>query len=142
MNDVLEIVNKIKNDIQVEKISVKEQYDLTEYYERRINRLKQCQQIVIFGAGNYGRLLYKMLIAEGLQNRVCAFADNGSYDTQIDGIQIFSISEAICMFPDATYVITPKSYEDEIISQLIELGVSYKKISTFIVAYTGLEKMI
>lgn len=137
------VMESIKKEIEDRKIPIKRQYLASEYYEKRMKEYKKQDEIVIFGSGNYGRDLYKMMIQEGIQSVRC-FCDNGAarQHKQLSGLEILSPDEAIEKFPNAMYIVTPKGYGDEIMRQLVGMGIDVRHISIFTMELTGLEEFI
>ncbi len=137
---VIDVVNSVKMEIEREAIPIGRQYLAESYYERRMEEYRKQDKLVIFGAGNYGRLLYRMLCLEGLHSVQC-FCDNTPANQQrkLVGLDILSPEEAVRQHPDAMYIITPKGYENEIVRQLVHNGVDIGQISIFMMALSGLE---
>lgn len=137
---VVEIVHSIKKEIDKEKLPVGKQFLAEDYYERRVEEYRKQDKLVIFGAGNYGRLLYQMLCLEGLHSVQC-FCDNTPANQQrkVVDLDILAPEEAVRRYPDAMYIITPKGYENEIARQLVHSGVDIGQISVFVMALSGLE---
>lgn len=138
--NVLDVMNSIKKEIEDADISIKDQYLANGYYEKRMEEYKKQDELVIFGAGNFGRHLYKMLCAENIKTVKC-FCDNAAarWGRKLDGLDIISLEEAIRRFPEAMYIITPRRYENEILRQLVHTGIDVEHISIFIMDLTGLE---
>lgn len=136
----VDVVNSIKKEIETEKLSIRSQYLAEDYYEHRMEEYRKQDQLVIFGAGNYGRLLYKMMCLEGFHSVQC-FCDNtpAIQQQQLADLDILAPEEAVRRYPDAMYVITPKGYENEIVRQLVHYGVDIGQISIFVMALSGLE---
>lgn len=137
------IMKSIKKEIKDKKIPMKRQYLANDYYEKRMEEYRQQDEIVIFGSGNYGRDLYKMMTLEGIHSVQC-FCDNGAakQNRKLRGLKILSPEEAVERFPDAMYIVTPKGYGDEIMRQLMDMGINIRHISVFIMELSGLEEFI
>lgn len=133
----------IKKQIKDENIPVREQYLASGYYERKMTEYRKWNEIVIFGSGNYGRDLYKMLKIEGIQSVKC-FCDNGGarQGRELAGIDILSPQEAVERFPEAMYIITPRGYGDEILRQLVGMGVNVLQISVFVLELAELTERL
>lgn len=138
--NVLEVMDSIKREIKNADISIKEQYLANGYYERRMEEYRKQGELVIFGAGRFGRQLYKILDIEDIHTVKC-FCDNAAarWGRKLDGLDIFSTEETVKKFPEAMYIITPRGYENEILRQLIGMGIAAERISIFITELTGLE---
>lgn len=130
---VEDIMASIKRQIKNENISVRKQYLASPYYERKMKEYHEQKEIVIFGCGNYGKELYKMLKIEGMHSVMC-FCDNSiaRQGQTIDELDILTPQEAVSRFPNAMYIITPKGYGDEISRQLTQMGVDALRISVFV----------
>ncbi len=134
------IMQKIRNNIASKGQSVAENYLASSYYVKQIERMRQCTQIVIVGAGAYGRRLYEMLEVEGIIDCVCGICDNSRESRMFNPfpVNVLSVEEAVLRFPNANYVITPQMYENELLQQLTRLGIAVECIIIYIFAYTGL----
>lgn len=130
---VEEVMASIKDQIQAENIPVRKQYLASAYYERKMKEYRGQGEIVIFGSGNYGRELYKMLRIEGIDSVKC-FCDNSvaRHGRTITVMYILTPQEAVEIFPQAMYIITPKGYGDEISRQLDHMGIKSLQRSVFI----------
>lgn len=109
----------------------------TSYYRRIISRVMQAKEIIIFGAGDYGKLLLNDFKLYKNINIVC-FCDNEKNGYRIDGVYIINPKEAREKYPDATYVISPKGYENEILKQLTDMNISISNILIAELNETGL----
>ncbi len=134
------IVNDIRAQICEAHITVAEQYLASPYYEKTMGQLKNADSIVIVGAGVYGRRLYEMLEAEEISDKVAAVCDNSKEMQQGTSFSkvVLSVEEAVRLHPNSTFVITPRFYENELLQQLVGLGVDVTNILIWTFAYTGL----
>lgn len=134
------IMQEIRSKIASEDRPVAEKYLASPYYEKRMETLRQCPEIIIVGAGVYGRRLYEMMEAEGMAGRVCGICDNSRERRMFHSFpaEVLSVEEAVLRFPNADYVITPQMYENELLQQLSKLGLPVEHIMIFTFAYTGL----
>jgi FlaA1/EpsC-like NDP-sugar epimerase len=135
--DVREIVESLKKEIEKGHNTAALLSQEGRYFENRMSEYKKQENIVIFGAGNYGRTLYKMLDREGMGEKVCCFCDNSIVEgnSNFNGVEILSVNEAYSKYPKAFYIITPRMYENEILRQLVKLGVGINNISIFTMSY-------
>ena len=135
-----EIIKNIKNQIEEEHLTVSQKYLMKPYYERIMNGIKKQDGIVIMGAGLYGERLYDLMREEGIADRVICFCDNSKtrQKTGSMGKKVLSVESAVERYPDAYYVITPKLYENELLRQLVHLGIPVDMICVFVYAHTGL----
>ena len=107
------------------------------YYEKMLGQMKEQESLIIFGAGKYGEVLSQDLKLREI-NTVQCFCDNKINTKYVNGLEVLSPQEAIERFPNACYVITPRNYENEIVRQLIHLGVTIDDIIILNVKNTGL----
>lgn len=128
-----------KNGITIDK-PLLEIFPATPYYARRLEEYQKQSQIVIVGAGRFGRRLYETLDDEGAATRICCACDNNrNGGLQLQRVlPVLSVETAVKTYPDAYYIITPREYENELLQQLAGLGIPVKNISIFTFAYTGL----
>ncbi len=133
-------VEKIVADIRTETMKGREDPFLTSYYFTFIDRMRKADQIIIVGAGNYGRYLYKILEQNNIYTVTC-FADNSSnqYASGVYGKKVLALADAVKQNMNAYFVVTPQCYIMELIRQLAELCVSLDQIDCFVVANTGME---
>ena len=129
------IIINIKSNIEAVKCKKDSKLDeeiICGGYINLLDRLETHKEIVIVGAGSYGKLLYTKLQGNGIENIVC-FADNSSeyYMQGIFGEKVISVEDAVEKYANAYYVVTPKYHFMELIRQLINLGVSIEQIDCF-----------
>lgn len=138
-----DVMASIKQQIKDQNISVRKQYLASEYYERRMEEYRRQEEIVIFGTGNYGRDLYRMLKIENICSVKC-FCDNGiaRQGKKMGELDILSPQEAVDRFPNALYIITPRGYGDEILRQLVGMGVDAMHISIFVLELAELTEKL
>ncbi|MBD5523530.1 MAG: hypothetical protein HDR04_03765 [Lachnospiraceae bacterium] len=138
-----DVMASIKKQIKDENIPVREQYLASGYYERKMTEYRKQKEIVIFGSGNYGRDLYKMLKIEGIRSVKC-FCDNGGarQGREFGGLDILSPQEAVERFPEAMYIITPRGWGDEILRQLVDIGINVLQISVFVLELAELTERL
>lgn len=134
------IISEIKKDIAYQNISVTKQYLASSYYERMMAEFKEQKKIIIVGSGVYGLRLFEMLEAEGVSSAVKCFCDNSEerQELKIRNLKVLPVNEAVLAYPDAYYIITPKKYENELLRQLVSLGIPVNRIAIYIFAHTGL----
>lgn len=139
MFDVETVMQSIRDEIQKKNITTSKQYFATPYYERRIRECREKKNIIIFGSGKNGQILYSALQQEGI-NTIKGFCDNAKekQGTLVSDMPVYSVEEALKQFPDAYFIVTVSRYENEILRQLIKLKVSVDNIALFIMKYSGL----
>lgn len=139
MFNVETVMESIREEIQEKDISLSKQYFITPYYLRRISEYRDKEDIIIFGSGKNGKLLYSMLQKEGIKT-VRGFCDNAKekQGTFISDIPVYSVEAVLDAYPNAYFIATVSGYENEIIRQLIKSDVSVDNISVFIKTLSGL----
>ena len=109
------------------------------YYQKMLKQMKERDTLIIFGAGKYGEALSQDLKLREIYTVQC-FCDNKINSEYVTGLEVLSPQEALERFPNACYVITPRNYENEIIRQLIHLGIKIDDIILLNVKNTGVLK--
>ena len=102
-------------------------------YQKNIaDKLRDKNNIVIVGAGDYGKKLFALLKKHGV-NSVCAFADNDpkKHNTDMFGKTVLSVENAVKQHEDANFVIANAVYYMEIMRQLVNGGVQPDQISYY-----------
>ncbi|MDE5696538.1 MAG: hypothetical protein K2I96_03860 [Lachnospiraceae bacterium] len=114
-------------------------YYTTFYYRKLVRMLREQSKLVLFGAGKYGEIVFAALEQEGIDTIQC-FCDNNDrvVETLVHGLEVLSPQDALKCYPDACFVITPKDYDNEILRQLIHMGVDIENIVIFNIKNTGL----
>lgn len=112
---------------------------MTFYYRKLVQMLKVPNQLVLFGAGKYGEIILDALKQEGIYSVQC-FCDNSekAIGRFVRGVEILSPQEALKRYPEACFIITPKDYENEILRQLVHMGVEIDNIVIFNIKNTGM----
>lgn len=102
------------------------------YQKHVAEKLRNKKNIVIIGAGDYGRKLFVTLKKYQLDN-ICSFADNDStkYNTKMFGKMIMSVENAVQQYPDADFVIANALYYMDIMRQLVNIGITPDRISYY-----------
>ena len=114
-------------------------YFTTFYYRKLVRMLREQPKLVLFGAGKYGETVLTALEQEGIDTVQC-FCDNNNrvVGTSVHGLEVLSPQDALKCYPGACFVITPKDYENEILRQLVHMGVDIENIVIFNIKNTGL----
>lgn len=133
-----ETVNKIRQEIKAKGYEVDELSFIPDYHRRVVDLVIKNGQAVIFGCGNFGRSIADDLEKSGVE--VSGFCDNNENNAGsiIDGRQVMKPKEAYQKYPGACFVVTPKGYENEILRQLVNIGVSVDNIILFNALLAGL----
>lgn len=87
------------------------------------------QELVIFGLGEYGRLVSNMLQRHGYN--IVAYCDNNKSIKEYMGKKVLSPEEAVINFKHATYIVASKLYGAAMKAQLESLGISYSMIKKY-----------
>ena len=92
-------------------------------FDRIVEYIKQGEnKIIIFGAGSYGKMVYRMLKDKGVVNKLIAFCDNDrqKYGDSIYGLEVLGYEAAKRDYPNCIFVIA-STYYTEIENQLKKL---------------------
>ena len=137
--DTQQVMKEIHEKISAEQPCLSDLYFTTFYYRKLVKMLKEPTDLILFGAGMYGEIVLSALKGEGIRSVRC-FCDNSdkAVGNIVDGMEVLSPADAVNRYPDACFVITPKDYENEILRQLIHMGVAIEKIVVFNIKNTGL----
>lgn len=137
--DTQQVMKEIHEKISAGQSRLSDLYFTTFYYRKLVKMLKDPAELVLFGAGRYGEIVLSALKGEGIRTVRC-FCDNSdkAVGSIVDGLEVLSPADAANRYPDACFVITPKDYENEILRQLIHMGVNIEKIVIFNIKNTGL----
>lgn len=137
---VEEVMNRIRREIRDKGLRVDELSYISPYHNRMMKRLKLCSELVIFGAGEYGKTTLEDLERYGISTVKCV-CDNDKHAAgrEMRGYKVLSPEEALETYPNACFVITPMGYENEILIQLVHMGVKIENAVVFNLRITGLE---
>ena len=138
--DVETVMQQIKKKAANRKMNQERLLYKTDYYYKSMNYLRQQDKLILFGVGNFGQLLYEELMSNDFQT-IVGVCDNDEklIGSKFNGYEVMRPSDAVKMFPDACFVVTPVQYENEIMLQLSELGQPISKIRIFNMKISGLE---
>lgn len=131
------VMDMLREDIKRKKLCSSELSFVSLYHNRLIQNLKNLKSIVLFGAGKYGELILNDLLQHGIDTVQC-FCDNKIKVNSIQGLRVISPQEAMELYPDAYYVITPRDFQYEMLVQLVHLGINVDNVRLFELANTGL----
>lgn len=147
--------NAIKNgDLIDEELSSERRYELELFlkdpfllYQKKCNDIKERrrivtemkdkiadQDVVIFGAGKVGKFL-AVRISSIDHKKLVAYCDNATelQGETCQGVSVLSPKDAVCLYPNAVYIIAGKRDEKEMKEKLQENGVMPDRVYT----YTG-----
>lgn len=135
--DVEKVMENIRTEISQKQLNSGMLSFATLYYRKMIEYLKSQSEIVIFGAGKYGTIVVEDLLQHGFDTIKC-ICDNKAAVEPINGIKVLLPKDAVKLYPNACYVIVSKLYENEMLSQLIHLGIEIDNTRIFNLESTGL----
>lgn len=135
MNDINieSIMEKIREHIilDTETTDLSQSYNtlMTAYHRKILERLEIFDEVVVFGAGRYGKMIAKALKSGGIETIKC-FCDNDPHiiDSDIDGLPVLLPDMAFKKHPNAAFIITAINYPVEITAQLLKMGIDVGKI--------------
>ena len=140
-------IENIMNEIRKNVVLDLEQYDevkiqndsMSAYHRNILDRLKNSNEVVVFGVGRYGKMIMKALKDGGIEEIKC-FCDNNPniMGLDIEGLTVVSPEVAFKKYRDAVFVITAINYPVEITAQLLNMGVDVEKILFYNFARSGL----
>ncbi len=136
--DTEEVMNQIRSKISEEKRTTDELGYISSYHNKMVKKCLERKKLVIFGAGVYGEMFLSDLIMHKADN-ICCLCDNKQAGKTVLGYEVLTPSEALKEYLDATFVITPRQYENEILEQLDGMGVKVSNILILTMLETGLE---
>lgn len=95
-------------------------------------QLKDCEEVLIFGCGMWGKALYKE-INKHINIRIKGFCDNNQalQGKKIEECFIYSAQDGRRKYPNAIYVIAVDKYANAIKKQLTELEICEEHIRIF-----------
>lgn len=134
-----QVMNDIQKKILENRPHFSELNFTTFYYRKLVKLLKEFDRLILFGAGRYGQIVRETLLLENMDTVRC-FCDNnsGAWGKDVCGLEVLSPQDAFLRYPDACFVITPKDYENEILRQLVHMGVCIDHILIFNIKNTGM----
>jgi S-adenosylhomocysteine hydrolase len=133
-----ETVNKIKEEIKIKGYKVDELSFIPNYHKRVVDMVRENGQAVVFGLGRHGKSIAEDLKKAGVE--VVCFCDNNENRNGdiANGKVVMRPADAYEKYPEACFVVTPKGYENEILQQLTDIGVSVGNIILFDAELAGL----
>lgn len=133
------VMDKLRFEIKQNGLCTSQLSYVSPYHNKLLQQLIRLNEIIIFGAGEYGRIVLEDLRQHGVTSVKC-FCDNSQtrIGRCIEEIKVLSFDEAKKKYPNACYVITPKGHEEEILKQIVNGGVEVDRTYLFIMKNTGL----
>lgn len=83
------------------------------------DKLKQANEIVIFGAGYFARKTLDYLKNNHLEQKIVCFCVSNDSKIELCGIPVLLIEEAVERYRNAVYIVTGK-YDKEMIQALLD----------------------
>lgn len=134
---VEKVMENIRTEISQKQLNSGMLSFTTLYYRKMIEFFKRQSELIIFGAGKYGTIVAEDLLQQGFDTIKC-ICDNKAAVDPIHGINVLLPKDAVKLYPNACYVIVSKLYENEMLSQLIHLGIQIDNARIFNLERTGL----
>ena len=94
------------------KLKLEEELDWNEntssYISDLIKSVKECNQIVIFGAGIGGKITYSILSDHGIADKVVCFSDNNSskIGTIYEGIPVIKPQQLALLYTNILVIVS------------------------------------
>lgn len=138
--NVVDIISQIRSNLVTNTGEVQQKSENSvEMHKKKIDyqgiaeRVRNQKEIIIVGAGSYGKKLYEILKINGIDNVLC-FADNslGNFVNGVYDKKVISIEDAVKKYRNAYYVVTPKYYFMELIRQINLSGIPINQIDCFL----------
>ena len=97
----------------------------SEHYNKALKEIRDAGEIVIFGAGVYGKVLLNDINDYEIAKVLC-FCDNNPdlVGKKFQKVDVYDRKGMLERFPHTMVVITPKIYMNEILRQLLKDGKS------------------
>jgi hypothetical protein len=116
-------LGEILDDLEGYCARLKEEYLKKKPLLDLIHGADKGSGIVIFGAGMRGRRMLEFLLKEGVHNVM--FADNNSslWGSDVDGVKVIEPMECVREHSDGCCIIANSNNSDDIVEQLVSLGV-------------------
>jgi glycosyltransferase involved in cell wall biosynthesis len=116
-------LGEILDDLEGYCARLKEEYLKKKPLLDLIHGADKGSGIVIFGAGMRGRRMLEFLLKEGVHNVM--FADNNSslWGSDVDGVKVIEPMECAREHSDGCCIIANSKNSDDIVGQLVSLGV-------------------
>lgn len=133
------VMKQIREELQNSQAYQESASYITSYFHKCVARLKKEESVVIFGCGIYGKAIYDGIVLEGVANIKCFCDNNKNFaGTSYKGCEVLLPEEALGRYPNACFVVTPAGYENEILVQLSDMGISARNIFIMNISLSGL----
>ncbi|WP_051555490.1 FkbM family methyltransferase [Anaerovibrio lipolyticus] len=94
--------------------------------ERLVNKIKDCEGIIIYGCGEEGRLSKVALDCCGYS--IDCFCDTYKNNIEVDGVEVISVENAIEQYPNHLFIVGSEKYGISMFQKLIINNVPEKQI--------------
>jgi len=141
--NVVQIMEQIRSEIEKDTARKRPELErgrfVSVYHSSILERVRGKQEIVLFGAGRYGKIIWNEFKKDQIRSVKC-FCDNNKscMGMMIEGKEVLLPKAAFQKYPDAIFVITVINFPVEITVQLIEMGVKPENIIFYNYARSGL----
>lgn len=141
--NVVQIMTQIRRELKKDASRKKSELEsgrfVSIYHSSILERIRGKKDIVLFGAGRYGKTILSELEKDQIKTVQC-FCDNNENCNGmiIDGKKVLYPKDAFQKYPNAIFVITVINFPVEITAQLIEMGVKTENIIFYNYARSGL----
>jgi hypothetical protein len=102
---------------------IKGEYLKKKAMEDMIHSADKGGGVVIFGAGKRGRRMLSFLLDKGVNNVIFADNDSSLWGSYVDGVRVFDPAECVEMYADGCFIIANSANTEEIVEQLVSMGV-------------------
>jgi len=121
---IYDLLNKSKKEVRAD---IEERYRENKKRENAlwdIYRAIRDRKLIIFGCGQRGRGLCQALYS--VHNQMVCYTDNSVsfWNTDVCGFPVLPPSDAVLKYPDALFLIANKFHAQDIVEQLLNLGIT------------------
>lgn len=96
--------------------------------EDDLGKIKHDCDVIIFGSGNIGKLIYLYLLHKKIEAKAFADNDGTKWGGEIENILVESPNKIAVLYPQAFYIVANARHYQEMKEQLIQLGVEKNNI--------------
>lgn len=97
-------------------------------YYNILQEVKAWNNVIIFGCGKNGKIIYEYLKKIGAERKILCFADNKQKNGDTKGKKIVRPEIAKEMSEEAVWIISSPQYSAEMSRQLLQMGIDRKAI--------------
>lgn len=129
-SDILDntILNRVKKSEGALREYINKSYQVLNDTKERLENLERNREIVIFGCGDIGKLVYSYLIHTNRE--VAAYTDNNEklWGKYVETAVVLEPQRAVQTYPEAFYIIANERYSDIMKKQLRKLYIKEEYI--------------